>query len=280
MTTIDPANAAQLEAWDGDEGAYWAAHADRFDRAVAVHHRRLLDGAAIADGDAVLDIGCGTGQTTLDAARLARAGHALGVDLSSAMLDVARRRAADEALKNVRFEQADAQVHPFDEASFDLAISRTGAMFFADRVAAFTNIARALRPDGRLVLVTWKELHDNEWIREISGAMAAGRDTPAPPPDAPSPFSLADPDRVRGVLGAAGYTDVDLEGFTAPMWFGDDADDAYDFVLGLVGWMVEGVDDATRERALDGLRAAMAAHVSADGVVFGSAAWLIRARRT
>jgi ubiquinone/menaquinone biosynthesis C-methylase UbiE len=150
--TFDAANAEQRRAWDGDEGAYWAAHADRFDRAVAPYHERLMSTAAIAPGERVLDIGCGTGQTTRDAARAAAPGGvALGVDLSSQMLDVARARASDERVRNAAFEQADAQVHPFDAASFDVAISRTGAMFFGDPVAAFTNIHRSLRAGGRMV---------------------------------------------------------------------------------------------------------------------------------
>src|SRR5688572_25991891 len=129
---IDPANAEQLRAWDGDEGAYWAANADRYDRAVAAHHGSFLAAAAIGRVDRVLDVGCGTGQLTGDAARAAPAGAALGVDLSSAMLDVGRRRAAAAGLPNVAFEQVDAQVHPFDPASFDVVVSRTGAMFFGD----------------------------------------------------------------------------------------------------------------------------------------------------
>ncbi|MGH9085242.1 MAG: class I SAM-dependent methyltransferase [Acidimicrobiales bacterium] len=276
---VDAANTAQLGAWDGDEGAYWAANAEHFDRSVAEHHRRLLAAAAIADPDRVLDIGCGTGQTTRDAARLAPRGTALGVDLSSRMLDHARRRAAAERLTNATFVQADAQIHPFDPASFDLAVSRTGAMFFADQAAAFANVARALVPGGRLVLVTWQGLAGNEWIREISGALAAGRDLPAPPPDAPGPFSLSDPDRVRAALTSAGFEDVELEGFDAPMWFGTDADDGHRFVLGLMGWMLEGLDDTGRTRAIDDLRTTMAAHATPDGVLFDSAAWVISAVR-
>ncbi|MGH3368401.1 MAG: SAM-dependent methyltransferase, partial [Nocardioidaceae bacterium] len=103
---------------------------------------------------------------------------------------------------------------------------------------------------------------------------------PAPPPDAPGPFSLSDPDRVRTVLTTSGFTDIDLEGTAAGMWFGNDAHDAHRFVLGLMGWMLEGLDDAGRARAVDGLRATMAAHETSGGVVFGSAAWTITAART
>jgi SAM-dependent methyltransferase len=276
---VDSSNADQLRAWDGDEGAYWAEHAEYFDRSVAAYHERLLAAANITASDRVLDIGCGTGQTTRDAARTAGGGSAVGVDLSARMLEVARRRAEEEGVTNASFEQVDAQVHAFPSESFDLAISRTGAMFFGDLTAAFTNIGRALVPGGRLVLVAWQPLPANEWIREISGALAAGRDLPAPPPGAPGPFSLSNPDRVRSILTAGGFTDIEMEGTTAGMWFGTDADDAHRFVLGLMGWMLTGLDDTGRARAVDGLQATMAAHSSSDGVVFGSAAWTISARR-
>src|SRR5437764_8559954 len=208
---VAPSNTEQAKAWDGDEGQYWATHAERFDRSIAAYHDAFIDAAAIGPHDRVLDIGCGTGQTTRDAARAATAGSALGVDLSSKMIDLARQLAAREGVANATFEQADAQIHPFAADSFDAAISRTGAMFFGDPVAAFTNIGRALRPGGRLTLLTWQPLAANEWIREISAALAAGRDLPAPPQDAPGPFSLSDPDRVRAILGTAGFTGVELQ---------------------------------------------------------------------
>jgi SAM-dependent methyltransferase len=281
VVNIDPANAAQLAAWNGDEGAYWADHADHFDHSVAAYHPLLLDAAAIAPTDRVLDIGCGTGQTTLDAARSATdGGSVLGVDLSARMLDIARRRLMEAGAANATFEQADAQVHPFVPGSFDAAISRTGTMFFADLSMAFTNIARALAPAGRLTMLVWQPLAANEWLQAISGALAAGRELPPPPSDAPGPFSLSEPDRVRGILTSAGLTDVALEGVRADMWFGADADDAHRFVLGLMGWMLQGLDDAGRARALEALRTTMAAHQTGSGVVFGSAAWIITATRS
>ena len=276
---VDAANIDQLRAWDGEEGAYWAANADYFDRSVTEHHQRLLEAAAIAGSDRVLDIGCGTGQTTRDAARRASDGSALGIDLSAQMLDVARSRAAAEGLNNASFIQADVQIHRFETAAFDVAISRTGAMFFADPTAAFTNIAGALVPGGRLALVAWQGIAGNEWLREISGALAAGRDLPTPPPDAPGPFSLSDPSVVRDVLTTAGFDDIAIDGAEVPMWFGADATDAHRFVLGLMGWMLQGLDDEGRGRALQGLAATMASHETKAGVLFDSAAWLITARR-
>jgi SAM-dependent methyltransferase len=276
---VDTSNVEQLEAWDGDEGAYWAAHADYFDRSAAPYHERLMATAAITETDRVLDIGCGTGQTTRDAARATVRGSALGVDLSSRMLHYGRCRADAEDLRNISFEQLDAQIHAFDKESFDVAISQSAVMFFGDLVAGLRNIARALRPTGRLALSTWQPLTENEWVRAISGALAAGRTLPVPPPNARGPFALSDPDRIREVLTTAGFSDIEIVGTRAGMWFGTDATDAYEFVLGLMAWMLEGVDGSDRARALDGLRATMTAHETTDGVIFGSAAWTTRATR-
>jgi SAM-dependent methyltransferase len=272
-------NAAQLTAWDGSEGRYWAAHADSYDEAVAGYRQAFLDIAAVGPSDRVLDIGCGTGQTTRDAARIAASGAALGVDLSAAMLEVARSRAEVEDVPNASFLQADAQVQPFEPRSFDLAISRTGTMFFGDAAAAHANIGRAVRPGGRLALAVWQARSENEWFTAFTSALAAGRDLPAPPPDGPHPFSMSDPDRVRRLLTAAGFEDVTLSEAREPMYFGADARAAHDFVLGQLGWLVADLDDARREEALGALMATMRSHESGEGVLFGSAMWLVTARR-
>jgi SAM-dependent methyltransferase len=276
---IHPANRAQLQAWDGDEGEYWAEHADEFDRSVARYQGRLLQAAAIEPTDRVLDIGCGSGQTSRDAARRAFRGSVLGLDLSAAMLDTARRAAAADGLRNVRFEQADAQVHPFDPDSADVVLSRTGGTFFADLVAAWTNIGRALRPHGRMALLTWQPVPANEWISEIGSALAAGRPIPLPPPGMPGPFAFGDPDVARDVLTTAGFESVALTPLAEPMWFGHDAEAAVPFILGVSGWMLGGLDDDARARALAALRWTVEAHSGDGGVEFGSAMWLVTARR-
>lgn len=273
---VDPANAAQLAAWDGTEGAYWAEHAEHFDRAVAGHDTPFQEAAAIRLTDRVLDVGCGSGQNTRDAARAARSGSALGVDLSTAMLGYARRRAEADGLTNCSFLQADAQIHPFEPASFDVAICRTSAMFFADHVAALANIGRALRPGGRLLLLTWQPLAGNEWLEKIAIALAAGRPPMIPPPGV-GPFALSDPGRIRSVLGDAGFDDVHIVGNEAPMWYGADAADAFKFIGGLMSWMLEGLDADGRTAALDALRATTAAHETPAGVTFASATWITTA---
>ena len=246
---------------------------------MGIYHRPFLDAAGILPGDRVLDVGCGTGQTTRDVARAARGGNALGVDLSSQMIDLARRLAVEEGVGNVRFEVADAQVCPFGTEGFDVVISRTAAMFFGDPLAAFRNIAGGLLRDGRMSLLVWQGPEPNEWLREFVGALAGGRDVPTPGPDVPGPFALADPARVSTVLEAAGFADISLQGLSGPMHFGPDAESAFGFVLGLTGWMLEGLDEEDRDRAKRALRSTIAAHANPDGVTYDSATWLITARR-
>jgi SAM-dependent methyltransferase len=277
---VDQTNAEQARAWDGDEGTYWTEHAQHLDRALGTYHEQFLAAGEVSRTDRVLDIGCGTGQTTRDAARRAQDGFALGVDLSNQMIGLARRLATLEGVANAHFEQADAQIHSFGEEPFDLAISRTGTMFFGDPVAAFTNIARAVRPGGRVVLLVWQRPEANEWIRELSGALAAGRNLPLPPTGAPGPFAQSDPEQIHAVLSAAGFCDVALEGWSGPMWFGSDEQDAHGFIVGLMGWMLEDLDVVVRDRALESLRETVNKHATASGVTFESGTWLITASRS
>ena len=279
--TIDTVNPEQAAAWNGREGEHWATHADRFERIGSAIWQRLLGRDLIGHADRVLDIGCGTGRSTRDLGRIAVHGNVLGVDLSAPMLAVARARATADALTNVDFVQADAQIHPFDPGRFDAAVSCFGATFFADPVAAFTNIASALRPHGTLALLAWQHLDRNEWITAIRAALAMGRDLPVPPPDAPTPFSLADPARVRSLLGAAGFVAIDIDTIDEPMVFGTDADDAYGFLqtMGIVEWLTHDFDLPSRAQALARLRATVEAHEQTGRVAFGSSAWLITARQ-
>jgi SAM-dependent methyltransferase len=273
---VHPSNVDQLRAWNGDQGDFWATRADRIDEGVAGYHDRLLDAAGIEPTSHVLDIGCGAGQTTRDAARRAVEGTALGVDLSSAMVELARRTADREHVPNARFRQADAQIHPFPERHFDVVLSRHGVMFFGDPHAAFANIARALRPGGRLALLTWQPLDRNTWLKSFRTALAAGRDLPAPPPVS---GAFSDPDLTRDLLASAGFADVRIDGLTEPMYFGRDAEDACRFITGQFAGLLTSLDPDARERAVADLRADLTAHQTDRGVRYDSATWLVRARR-
>jgi SAM-dependent methyltransferase len=279
-THLADSNRDSAQAWDGEEGDYWSQNADRYERVVGNLRARLLHRAAITDGEQVLDIGCGAGRTTREAAALTPTGGALGVDLSRRMLERAAERAAAAGISNARFEQADAQVHHFDEV-FDVAISQFGSMFFGDPVAAFTNIGNALTPNGRLVLLSWQPMERSEWSLALRQSLAAGRPLPDTAPSGPGPYAHADPDVVRRILTGAGFVDVTVDGVEDTSWFGVDADDAFGFVRGMsvTRSMLVDLDEAARTRALDALRATLVAHQRADGVVFDSAAWLVTAQR-
>src|SRR5215207_8995048 len=279
---MDTANPEQAAAWNGDEGENWARNAARYERSGVRHRPHLINGTILAQGDRVLDIGCGTGRSTIEAARFVGDGSALGVDLSGAMLACARQQAAAEGVGNATFLQADAQICAFEQGAFDVAISETGAMFFGDPVAAFTNIGSALGRHGRLALLAWRELQRNEWLVAIRGAVALGRKLPVPPPDAPGhPFSLADPDRVRSIVGDAGFASITFDPVDEPVEMGSDADDAFGFFAGsaIVNWLLDGVDEAGRAQAMDKLRTVFRNAETAKGVLLGSSAWLISAAK-
>ena len=279
MATI--ANTDMAAAWDGDEGEHWAANADRYERASRRIWTQFLERVPIGQSDRVLDIGCGTGRSTRAIAQQARNGSALGIDLSSQMLALARSRAEQAGVGNVQFEQADAQVHEFAPGAFDLAVSSFGCMFFADPVAAYRNIGTALRSGGRLAMLAWRDQAANEWIRTLVGALADGRPPFAPPPDAPGPFAFANPDHVRRVLTEAGFQDVGLEEIDSQQDLGPDAEEAYGFVrnMGIVRGLTQELDEVARQRVMAAVRRVLAEHETPDGVLFGSAAWLITARR-
>lgn len=278
---FDVANIEQAAAWDGEEGDDWTINADRYDAAGRRYDPSLIDGAHIGTDDRVLDIACGTGISTRDAARVAVGGEVVGVDLSARMLAEARRRSAAAGLTNTTFVQADAQVHRFETGTCDVVISRFGAMFFADPVTAFANIGRALRPGGRLAMLSWQELAKNPWVLVIRDTLSAGRSLPEPPPGAPGPFGLADETGVRPILEAAGFDDVELQEVNEPMYLGADTDDAFAFVsgLGLTRGILDGLDDRTKNDALRQLRDHLATHATSEGVLLGASGWLITARR-
>ena len=253
-----------------------------YDAELTRYNVRLREAAAVRADDRVLDIGCGTGLTTREAAKSATSGSALGVDLSPQMLDRARELSDEERIPNVSFEQADAQVHPFAPREFTLGLSRFGTMFFNDPVAAFTNIGRALRPGARLVQVVWQAYDRQEWTSAVRGALT-GTDNPVAPTAGltHAAFSLADPSVATGILTAAGFTAVEVIEAHEPIYYGPDAAGARDALsgLGMVDDLVAEMDATERARALERLMDMLDAHDTGDGVWFDSRAWLVTALR-
>lgn len=236
---------------------------------------------AVQPHDRVLDVGCGTGQTTREAARMAPAGSALGVDLSALAIERARKLARAEGLRNVTFERVDAQARSFAQGYFDLAISRFATMFFDDPIAAFGNIGRALRPAGRLVMVVWQPHDRNEWDVAIHQALAGPDGPTAVAGEGPDPFSLADPTTVEGILRAAGFADIGLTDVHEPIYYGPDTTAALAWVrgFGCTNAFLKRLDPAAAARALARLRDALAARMTDEGVWFDSRAWIVTAHR-
>jgi len=271
---IDPRNAAMLRDWDGEHGAYWAEHAATYNASIARYQPALLAAIGAQPGERILDVGCGSGELAIDVVRGAPGATVLGVDLSTAQLEVARHHAGSLP---VTFLQADAQVQQFGAHAFDVIASRTGTMFFTDMAMAFANLARATRPGGRLVMLVWRSLEDNEWLREFFGAIGRVHPMPPPPADAPGPFSLSDPDRVGTLLNGAGWGDVAFAAHDEPLWFGPDADTTTTFMIGQMRWLFEKLDDTGKRQAEANLHEVMTAHAGHEGVLLRSGAWIVTA---
>jgi SAM-dependent methyltransferase len=259
-----------------------AAHQGRpfdYDAELRRYHPRLRAAMDVGPDYHVLDIGCGTGLTTREAAKAAVFGSALGVDISAQMVAAARRLSEQDGLNNVHFEQADAQVHPFAAERFSLGISRFGTMFFTDPVAAFTNIARALRPGARLVQLAWQDRRHQEWDAAIRHALADGRTLPVPADG--DPFSLANPATAERLLTAAGFTHIQVTDVREPVYYGPDTEAACNAArsLRMTQDLLADLDPAQTEHALQRLLAILATHHTADGVWFDSRAWIITAHR-
>jgi ubiquinone/menaquinone biosynthesis C-methylase UbiE len=253
---------------------------DFYDVELSAHQEHLRAAYGISPGDEVLDIGCGTGLTTREAARAAAPGHVVGIDVSERMLERARGLTVDEGLDNIRYELGDAQVHRFEPASFDVAISRFGTMFFSDPAAAFANIAAALRPDARLALLVWQRRERNEWIRAINAALG---DTTQPHPADAEPFSLGDAEATTRILERAGFEGIRFEDVHEPVLYGHDLEAALAFLRGLQSTtaVLASLSDDEAARTVERLRELLAANYTDErGAALDSRSWLITASRS
>ena len=245
---------------------------DFYDAELARHHGHLLAAMQVKSSDQVLDIGCGAGQTSRDAASMAAAGAVLGIDISAEMIDAASDRAEQAGLRNVTFHCADAQEHSLPPAQFDLCISRFGVMFFSDPVVAFKNIGRAMRPDGRLVWMVWQNQERNQWTNEL-------RRVPLPRhpdnSDVPPAFSLGDTAKTIDMLEEAGFGSIAFAAVQEPVFYGADVNAAFDALVSLQICRAHVAGDDAQQA----LRNMLEAHLTAEGVLFDSNAWIITARR-
>jgi ubiquinone/menaquinone biosynthesis C-methylase UbiE len=252
-----------------------------YDAELQLHHEPLMHACAIRSHERILDIGCGAGLTTRDAASRASSGSALGVDTSMSMIARARELTAAEGLRNIQFEHADAQIHEFPAEHFDAAISRYGTMFFADPVAAFRNIRGALRPGGRLVMMVWQSHESNEWSVAISRALTRQDMSPPVAAGQLDPYTLADPRTVERILDSAGFTNPTFHDVNEPVYFGASVDAAFEWVHGFLFTrdVLARLDAEGAARAVERLRDTLAKHYRNGGVWFDARAWIVTAER-
>jgi SAM-dependent methyltransferase len=281
---VPVANEAMRRYWDEFAGPRWVGRQEAQEMRNVEMLEQLLAAAAPKPGERVLDIGCGTGVTTVPYAQaVGPSGHVTGADISRPMLDAARRRVDEAGLSNVELILADAQVHAFTPESYDLLTSRLGVMFFADPVAAFRNLIRALRQGGRLVMAVWATIDENiHWkipfeiaVRHIG--------PPAPqPPHAPGPHVFGDRDYLRGILDAAGFGAIAIETRRFQVR-GDTAAAMAEHAAqsGLVQRLLDEkqADETTREAIIRDIEAAFASHVTSEGVRLPATFLLVTARR-
>lgn len=241
--------------------------------------RLAIAALAPKPGERILDVGCGSGQTSMQLAKaVAPGGRVLAIDISAPLLDVARRRAAD--VPEITFANGDAQVFPFEPSSFDALYSRFGVMFFSDPAAAFANLRRALAPAGRLAFVCWRPASENPVFTLPMAAALPHLPRPPEPsdPEAPGPFAFSRQERVREILDASGFVEVAITRHDLPI--GGNALDAavsLAFRMGPLGRILI-ADPTLRERVAAPVRAALAAHDGPDGVTLDARVWIVTAR--
>jgi SAM-dependent methyltransferase len=284
MTEGSIANTAQHEYWNTVGGPRWIGLGGLVERRNLVFNDLLLERSAVALDERVLEIGCGTGATTLPLAEaVGPRGRVVGVDISEPMLAGARQRLADSVLGNISLVQADAQVHRLEAGGFDLIVSRFGVMFFADPVAAFSNLLPAARPGGRLCFVCWGPLKENRhWMIPYEVALRH-LGPPAPtPPHAPGPLAFSDRDYVRSILERAGFADVVIDRETPDIIGSTPEEEAeYACVMGPPARLIEEKkpDQAARAVISQEMAAAFADYARGGPMLLPSTVFLVTAQR-
>jgi SAM-dependent methyltransferase len=271
---------SQIEYWNGPSGLKWVRNQAIMDASLADATAGLFSRAEIRPGENVLDIGCGSGETGLIAARAVGAGGAVtGIDISKPLLELAHHRA--EGVANLRFIEADASDYAFNP-TFDLLLSRFGVMFFDNPITAFANIRKAASPGGRIAFVCWRALRENEYAAmpfEVAEPLMPG--LPPANPHAPGPFALSAPDRLRRILAEANFLDIEIDKLDGLMRMGATPEQAGTQAtsLGPTARSLALFDENVRSRVLAAVTDAFRSYPLIDGqITCRIACWLVKAK--
>ena len=283
MDRLEPkgTNAPQIEYWNGPAGDKWARLADSQDSMLDALGRVAMDACDIASGHAVLDVGCGSGSTSIEMARrVAPGGRVVGVDISTPMLTVGLERARKRHVEGLSFENRDVSTYSFEVGQFDRVFSRFGVMFFVDPVVAFANIRKGMKPGARLGFVCWKSLEENAWFK-IPVDAALGHILPSAPsdPGEPGPTAFADPGRVRRILSEAGFEDVSLKELETTLPLEADAQLSAEKLIqiGPASRLLADAPDEIKKKVISDLAEDLKPYETTDGVKIGCAVWIVLA---
>jgi SAM-dependent methyltransferase len=269
----------QTRLWNGSAGRAWVETQEVLDQMFKPFENLLMEAVLAGPGGRVLDIGCGTGSTTLAAARLlGERGNCTGIDISDPMIAAARTRAAQEGTP-ARFIRANAQIHPFDPASFDMILSRFGVMFFDEPVQAFANLRRAARDEAELRFIAWRSAAENPFMTTAERAAAPLLpNLPARRPDAPGQFAFVDERRVHRILEESGWGAIEIRPIDVACTLPEAELGRYLTRLGPVGMILHEANESTRTQVVKAVRTAFDPYVHGADVRFTAACWLVGAR--
>ena len=279
--TTQPSGDEQARLWNGPSGHTWVDMQATLDHLFQPLEDLLVEAVADTGAHRVLDVGCGTGATTLAISRSARSlgaeGSCTGIDLSQPMIATARSRAERQGTPTT-FVCADVQTHAFEAGAFDMLVSRFGVMFFDDPVRAFSNLRRAAADHASMKFIAWRSAAENPFMTTAERAAAPLLDLPARQPGAPGQFAFADRQRVHGILQQSGWQDIDIAPIDVPCTLPEKDLLGYLSRLGPVGMKLRDADERTREQVIDTVRAAFDPFVHGDEVRLTAACWSIGAR--
>jgi SAM-dependent methyltransferase len=280
MDKVRQTDNAQATLWNGSAGQAWVERQGTLDQMFMPFEELLVAAVSAAAANRVLDVGCGTGGTTLAVARLLgpSGGRSTGTDISGPMLAAARTHAEREGVP-ANFILADAQTYNFEPASFDMIISRFGVMFFSDSVQAFANLRRAATEEAKLSFISWRSAEENPFMTTAERAVKALLpNIPARQSDSPGQFAFADQHRVCRILEASGWAGIEIRPIDVVCAFPKEELMAYVTRFGPLGRIFHEVEETTRARVIDTVRLAFDPYVEGAEVRFTAACWMARAQ--